>query len=375
MPDLIASYSNQTLASITPKNSYSVTGTLGGRPVHTSPLPPSEVRKNSPSSYYSRRPNNKLARRNAINTAEKAERRDAVTSRRNHIEPFTCLFDPVFNRIHDTAVAHGLIPPAEIPPATPPAPHHSMNEFIESVSRRDFLCAIEGQPCHCRSGDLKGKVVLIGYLLDEPDDIRASRSLIEEHLRKGDLVISAAGARNLANDAVRDQTCFAAPQEQCVAIAEDEISARSREALRKLVDLALQRLRLIDPDYASHLEETHRAEETEATVRFFDYQNAASALSSVTPPENRARVKRLGREIGTAMSDADAIGMQETPERCARYTARIGELRHGERTVYVPVAMPIADALQMEFIADPDVVLVAKPTSVQRWEERKAARM
>jgi hypothetical protein len=127
MPDLIASYSNQTLsnqtlASGTRSNGYSVTGTLNGRSVHTAPPPPSEVRKNSPSGYYSRRPNNKLARRNAIKTAMKAERRDAVTSRRAYLEPFKYLdglLDPVFNRIHETAVDLGIIPPAEIPPIAP----------------------------------------------------------------------------------------------------------------------------------------------------------------------------------------------------------------------------------------------------------------
>jgi hypothetical protein len=374
MPDLSASYHNQTLASVTRSNGYSATGTLGDRRVHTTPPPPSKVRKYSPSGYYSRRPNKDLARRNAIKTAKKTERRDAATSRRDHIEPFTCPLDPVFNRIHDIAVAHGIIPPAEIPPIAPPAPRHSMNEFLDSGSRRGFLCAIEGQPCHHRPGGLEGKVVIIGYLLDEPDDIRASRGLIEEHLGKGDLVISPAGATNLRNEAVRDNACFGAPQEQCVAVAEDEISARTGEAIGKLVDLALQRLRLIDPDYAGQLEETHRAEATEGTARFFDYQNAASRLSSLVPRENRAAVNRLAREISTAMSEADAIGMQETAERGRLYAARIRELSDGERTVYVPVAMAIADSLQMEFIADPNVVIVAKPTSNQRWEEAKASR-
>jgi hypothetical protein len=321
-------------------------------------------------------PNADYARRKAAKSVKqppkKPESREAFTARRDHLEPFTC---PVFHWIHETAVAHGFIPPAEIPPIAPPVPHHSMNEFLDSVSRRSFQCAIEGQPCCDRSGDLGGKVVIIGYLLDEPDDIRASRGLIEDHLRKGDLVISPAGATNLRNEAVRDQACFGAPQEQCVAIAEDEISARTGEAVRKLVDLALQRLRLIDPDYARQLEETHRVEATEGTARFFDYQNAASRLSSLAPRENRAAVSRLAREISTAMSEADAIGRQETAERGARYAARIRELTDGERTVYVPVAMAIADTLQMEFIADPHVVILARPTSNQRWEEAKASRM
>ena len=228
-------------------------------------------------------------------------------------------------------------------------------------------------PLHVRR--LGGKVVIIGHLLDEPDDIRASRGLIEEHLRKGDLVISPTAATHLRNEAVREQACFGAPAEQCVAIAGDNISAETGEAIRKLVDLALQRLRLIDPGYAGQLEETHRASATEGTARFYDYQNAASALPSLTPPENRARVKRLGREISKAMSEADAIGMQETPERSARYAARIRELSDDERTVYVPVAMAIAETLQLEFIADPNVMILAKPTSVQGWEERKASRM
>src|SRR5262245_36559819 len=71
MPDFFASYNNQTLASGTPRNDFSVTGTLGANRVFTAPLPPPEVRKNSPSGYYSRRPNKNLARREAIKTAKK----------------------------------------------------------------------------------------------------------------------------------------------------------------------------------------------------------------------------------------------------------------------------------------------------------------
>jgi hypothetical protein len=222
---------------------------------------------------------------------------------------------------------------------------------------------------------LKGKVVVIGYLLDEKDEIRAFEGLIKEHLRGGDLVISAARKTDLRNPAVRDQACFGAPEEQCVAVAEDDISGRTGEAVRELADLALQRLRLIDPDYARQLEETHRTEATEGTARFFDYQNAASQLSDLTPSENRRAVDRLKREINDAMREAESIGRQDNTERSMRYAARIRELTDGERTIYVPVPMGIADVLQTEFIASADVLIVVPTNSAHRYQEHTESRM
>jgi hypothetical protein len=142
-----------------------------------------------------------------------------------------------------------------------------------------------------------------------------------------------------------------------------------------VVDLSLQRLRLIDPDYASQLEETHRAEATEGVARFFDYQNAASLLSDLTPSENRAAVDRLSQEIDRAMREADSIGIQENAARGALYAARIRELTDREGTIFVPVPMGVADVLQMEFITSPDVLIVAPPSSAQRYQEQTEPRM
>jgi len=375
MPDLTAIYNNRTLASNSPSNNYSVAGTLGGHPVQSAPAPQSKAGPYRTFGRY-RRKTTDVARRGALRAVAQKKMKDdngaTVTAKRDHLEPFTCLLDPVFNRIHETAAALGVIPPAEIPPVAPPPPH-SMNDFLDSLISRNFLCAIQGQPCHDRSGDLGGKVVIMGFLLDEPDDF--PHGLIEDHLRKGDLVISPAIATDLESEAVRRQACFGAPAEQCVAIAEDDIAGGTGEAVRKLQDLALRRLRLIDPDYADQLEETHRAQATEAVARFDNYQNAASRLSSLAPPGSRAAIKRLSREISETIKVVESRGMEENAERGARYAARIRELTDGARTIYVPAPMAIVDTLQIEFINDPDVVVVARPASTQRWEEHRASRM
>jgi hypothetical protein len=387
MTSLIATYNNQTLGSVTPSNDQFVTRTLGDYRVHTAPPPGPKGTQSSRFGHYKRR-NANAAKRGAKRALEEAgtlppkpakpELRSAFTALRDYLEPFTCLdgvLDPVFNRIHEAAVAHGIVPPAEIPPATPSVPSaRSLSEFLDSVAGRNFLCAIQGEPCFHRPGDLKGKVVVIGYLLDERDDIAAFRSLIEEHLREGDLVISPASKTDLQHPAVRDQACFGAPAEQCVAVAEDDIWGRTGEAVRKVVDLSLQRLRLIDPDYASQLEKTHRAEATEGVARFFDYQNAASLLSGLTPAENRAAVDRLSQKIDSAMREAESIGIQENAARGARYAARIRELTDREGTIFVPVPMGVADVLQMEFITSPDVLIVAPPSSAQRYQEQTESR-
>jgi hypothetical protein len=353
-------------------------GASGGPP-HTEPAPPPIGTRHS-TFGRSRRANADYAKRRAKGAIKppptKPVSREASTALRDYLEPFTCLsgmLDPVFNRIHDTAVAHGVVPPAEIPvqkdqaEASPvQAPRRSLHEFLESVAKRNFLCAIQGEPCFHRPGGLEGKTIIIGYFLDEKDDIRAFEGLIEEHLREGDLVISPASEADLRNPAVRDQACFGAPAEQCVAIAADDITGRTGEVIRKLVDLALRRLTLIDSKYARDLEETHRAEKTEGVVRFYDYQNAASLLSDLTPSENRAAADQLNREISSAMREASSIEMQEGAERDARYAARIREFTDGERTIYVPVAMNIADALQREFIANPDVAIIVPLNSAQR---------
>ncbi len=352
MTSLITTYNNQTLGSVIPSNDQFVTRTLGDHRVHTAPPPEPKGTQSSRFGHY-KRPNADAAKRGAKEALKaagtlppkpaKPARRSAFTALRDYLEPFTCLdgvLDPVFNRIHGMAVAHGVVPPAEIPvqmkdraEAPPvPSPHRSLSEFLDSVAGRNFLCAIQGEPCFHRPGDLKGKVVVIGYLLDERDDIAAFRSLIEEHLREGDLVISPASKTDLQHPAVRDQACFGAPAEQCVAVAEDDI-CRTGEAVRKVVDLSLQRLRLIDPDYARHLEETHRAEATEGVAQFFDYQNAASLLSDLTPSENRAAVDQLNQEINRAMREAESIGIQENAARGARYAARIRELTDREGTI------------------------------------------
>ena len=398
MTSLIATYNNQTLGSVTPSNDQFVTRTLGDHRVHTAPPPRPKGTRSSRSHYKrpNKRPNANAARQGAKRALKKAGKlppkpakpagRSAFTALRYYLEPFTCLdgvLDPVFNRIHGMAVAHGVVPPAEIPvqmkdraEAPPvPSPHRSLSEFLDSVAGRNFPCAIQGEPCFHRPGDLKGKVVVIGYLLDERDDIAAFRSLIGEHLREGDLVISPASKTDLQHPAVRGQACFVAPAEQCVAVAEDDIWGRTGEAIRKVVDLSLQRLRLIDPDYASQLEEIHRAGASEGVARFFDYQNAASLLSDLTPSENRAAVDQLNQEINRAMREAESIGIQENAARGARYAARIRELTDREGTIFVPVPMGVADVLQMEFITSPDVLIVAPPSSAQRYQEQTEPRM
>ena len=178
MTSLIATYNNQTLGSVTPSNDQFVTRTLGDHRVHTAPPPGPKGRQSWRSGHHKRRPNANAARRAAKIELKKAGKlppkpakpagRSAFTALRYYLEPFTCLdgvLDPVFNRIHGMAVAHGVVPPAEIPvqmkdraEAPPvPSPHRSLSEFLDSVAGRNFPCAIQGEPCFHRPGDLKGK--------------------------------------------------------------------------------------------------------------------------------------------------------------------------------------------------------------------------
>ena len=65
----------------------------------------------------------------------------------------------------------------------------------------------------------------------------------------------------------------------------------------------------------------------------------------------------------------------QTAERGARYAARIRELTDGERTIYAPVPIAIADTLQTEFISSPDVLIVVPPSSARRYQDQTESRM
>jgi hypothetical protein len=264
--------------------------------------------------------------------------------------------------IHEVLVQLGLIQPRT------GGGWPSMRDFDAAAAASNFLCARMGETCVARPGEsLKGKTVVIGYTLSDKDDILACRGLVAGHIRPGDRVLCGVGRTELQNPAVRDGACFGAPEEQCVAVSESAMSGRTGEALLKLADLALQWLRLIDPEYASELEETHRSQNTEATARYMEYFNAASSLATVAPRENRRAVERLKREIDKAAREALAIGMEETPARVALYAEQMRTLSDGERTIYVAAPMAVADRLQAEFLDDPDVVVVCPRNSAERW--------
>jgi hypothetical protein len=252
----------------------------------------------------------------------------------------------------------------------------SMRDFDATAAASNFLCARMGRPCVARPGEsLKGKTVVIGYLLDDKDDIAACRELVGRNLRPDDRVLCGVGRTELQDPAVRDAACFGAPQEQSIAVAESNMSARTGEAMIKLADLALQRLRLIDPEYARELEETHRSLHTEATARLSEYQNAASQLSHLTPRENRKAVDRLKREINEASDEFLSISREETPARTALYAEQMRTLSDGERTIYVAAPMAVADQLQAEFLDNPDVVVICPRNSAERWSRAMGNRM
>ena len=252
----------------------------------------------------------------------------------------------------------------------------SMRDFDAAAAASNFKCARMGKPCVARPGEsLKGKTVVIGYLLDDKDDIAACRELVARNLRPDDRVLCGVGRTELQDPAVRDAACFGAPQEQSIAVAESDMSARTGEAMIKLADLALQRLRLIDPEYARELEETHRSLHTEATARYLEYFNAGSDLSNVALPENRKAVERLTREIDKVARETLAIGMEETPARAALYAEQMRTLSDGERTIYVAAPMAVADRLQAEFLDNPDVVVICPRNSAERWSRAMGNRM
>jgi hypothetical protein len=252
----------------------------------------------------------------------------------------------------------------------------SMRDFDAAAAGSNFKCARMGKPCVAGPGEtLKGKTVVIGYLLDDKDDIAACRELVARNLRPDDRVLCGVSRTELQDPAVRDAACFGAPQEQSIAVAESNMSARTGEAMIKLADLALQRLRLIDPEYARKLEETHRSLHTETTARLSAYQNAASQRSHLTPRENRKAVDRLKREINEASKELLSISREETPARTALYAEQMRTLSDGERTIYVAAPMAVADQLQAEFLDNPDVVVVCPGNSAERWLNDMGNRM
>jgi len=278
------------------------------------------------------------------------------------------IFNPfqLRDQVYETAVQLGVIQPR----------WPSMRDFDAAAAASNFKCARMGKPCVARPGEsLKGKTVVIGYSLDDKDDISACRELVGRNLRPDDRVLCGVGRTELQDPAVRDGACFGAPEEQCIAVSESAMSARTGEGLLKLADLALQRLRLIDPEYASKLEETHRDLHTEATARYLEYFNAGSDLSNVAPPENRKAVERLTREIDRVARETLAIGMEETPARAALYAEQMRTLSDGERTIYVAGPMVVADRLQAEFLDNPDVVVVCPRNSAERWLNDMGNRM
>ena len=273
---------------------------------------------------------------------------------------------PLRDQSYETAVQIGVIQPR----------WPSMRDFDATAAASKFLCARGGKPCVARPGEsLKGKTVVIGYLLDDKDDIAACRELVAGNLRPDDRVLCGVSRTELQDPAVRDAACFGAPQEQSIAVAESNMSARTGEAMIKLADLALQRLRLIDPEYARELEETHRERRTEATARLSAYQNAASQRSHLTPRENRKAVDRLKREINEASKELLSISREETPARTALYAEQMRTLSDGERTIYVAAPMAVADQLQAEFLDNPDVVVVCPRNSAERWLNDMGNRM
>jgi hypothetical protein len=252
----------------------------------------------------------------------------------------------------------------------------SMRDFNDGAAGSNFKCARMGKPCVARPGEsLKGKTVVIGYLLDDKEDIAACRELVGKNLRPDDRVLCGVSRTELQDPAVRDAACFGAPQEQSIAVAESAMSARTGEAMIKLADLALQRMRLIDPRYASELEKTHRSQHTEATARFSEFQNAASQRWHLTPRENRKAVDRLKREINEASEELLSISREETPARTALYAEKMRTLSDGERTIYVVAPMAVADQLQEKFLDNPDVVVVCPRNSAERWSNDMGNRM
>jgi hypothetical protein len=273
---------------------------------------------------------------------------------------------PSINELYQAAVQIGVVQPR----------WPSMRDFDAAAAASNFLCARAGEACVARPGEsLKGKTFVMGYMLDDKDDISACRDLVARHIRPGDRVLCGVGRTELQNPAVRDGACFGAPEEQCVAVSESAISARTGEAMNNLAKLALERLRLIDPEYASELEETHRSLNTEATARLREYQDAASYLSNVAPRENRRAVERLNREIDEASKELLSISKEETPARAALYAEQIRTLSDGERAIYVAAPMAIADRLQAEFLDNPDVVVICPRNSAERWSRAMGDRL
>jgi hypothetical protein len=282
------------------------------------------------------------------------------------------IFNPfqLRDQVYETAVQLGVIQPRT------GTGWPSMRDFDAAAAASNFKCARMGKPCVARPGEsLKGKTVVIGYLLDDKDDIAACRELVGRNLRPDDRVLCGVGRTELQDPAVRDAACFGAPQEQSIAVAESDMSARTGEAMIKLADLALQRLRLIDPEYARELEETHRDLHTETTARLSEYQNAASQRWHLTPRENRKAVDRLEREINEASDEFLSISREETPARTALYAEQMRTLSDGERTIYAPAPMAVADQLQAEFLDNPDVVVICPSNSAERWSRAMGNRM
>jgi len=274
------------------------------------------------------------------------------------------------DQLYETAVQIGVVQPRT------GTGWPSMRDFDAAAAASNFKCARGGKPCVARPGEsLKGKTVVIGYLLDDKDDIAACRELVAGNLRPDDRVLCGVSRTELQDPAVRDAACFGAPQEQSIAVAESAMSARTGEAMIKLADLALQRMRLIDPETASKLEETHRSQHTEATARLSEYQNAASQRSHLTPRENRKAVDRLKREINKASKELLSISREETPARTALYAEKMQTLSDGKRTIYVAAPMAVADQLQAKFLADPNVVVVCPRNSAERWLNDMGNRM
>jgi hypothetical protein len=353
-------------------------GSLGHRTVQSGPVP-SGPRANAPGKRQKATHHHWLTREERAERARKhlnklgmlpkmpPDLQQLATSQARRNLPG--IFNPFQwgDQLYETAVQIGVIQPRNWP---------SMRDFDAAAAASKFLCARMGKPCVARPGEsLKGKTVVIGYLLDDKDDIAACRELVARNLRPDDRVLCGVSRTELQDPAVRDAACFGAPQEQSIAVAESDMSARTGEAMIKLADLALQRLRLIDPEYARELEETHRSLHTEATARLSEYQNAASQLSHLTPRENRKAVDRLKREINEASDEFLSISREETPARTALYAEQMRTLSDGERTIYVAAPMAVADQLQAEFLDNPDVVVVCPRNSAERWSRAMGNRM
>ncbi len=327
------------------------TGTLGPYSVKTVPVPPRTGAPSVSVGYYSRRPNNKLAQRKAIETVKKTGNFPAIdpddiakpqTSQGAQLQP--AILDPYGwgNWLYDKAAEFGVIQPSY--KTTQQLVDYAREKFVcNDVQLRDCI----GDPLE----DLKGALILIGQDHGDTKGLGEIKKFLNEFMRPNDVFLTESDPGFLAAADPRDlnKACLGVPRQQCIGIDLEGTGDHYRQYLEGLRNAAYARLETFDPNAARTLWERSYTTQTE---RVDALNQAMEKVRPHIPANQRDKLRQLDAKYNKALLDLDTEVSKQMTVRDANFVNRIREIwsTSNVRTVYCSLGALHIGTFYREFV-------------------------